>query len=90
MDNEGHLNDEEIRLECIRLAVEFAPEIARITDPLDKAQLYYDWVKQNSKRQPERITDPLDKAETYYNWVTKKNSKRQPEKTASKKDKVKS
>jgi len=45
MDKDNHLNDEEIRLECIRLAVEFAPEIARITDPLDKAQLYYDWVK---------------------------------------------
>ena len=36
MDNEGHLNDEEIRLECIRLAVEFAPEIARIEDPINR------------------------------------------------------
>ena len=44
MDNDGHLNDVEIRLECVRLAVEFAPEIARITDPLDKAETYYNWV----------------------------------------------
>ena len=64
MDNEGHLNDEEIRLECIRLAVEFAPEIARITDPLDKAQLYYDWVKQNSKRQPEKTASKKDKVKS--------------------------
>ena len=63
MDNEGHLNDEEIRLECIRLAVEFAPEIARITDPLDKAQLYYDWVK-NSKRQPEKTAAKKDKVKS--------------------------
>ncbi|MDC0531949.1 hypothetical protein OAO03_02010 [Candidatus Pelagibacter ubique] len=64
MDNEDHLNDEEIRLECIRLAVEFAPEIARITDPLDKAQLYYDWVKQNSKRQPEKTASKKDKVKS--------------------------
>ena len=30
-------------LECIRLAVEFAAEIQR-SDPLSKAQEYYDWV----------------------------------------------
>ena len=59
MDNEGHLNDEEIRLECIRLAV----EIARITDPLNKAQLYYDWVK-NSKRQPEKTASKKDKVKS--------------------------
>lgn len=64
MDNEGHLNDEEIRLECIRLAVEFAPEIARITDPLNKAQLYYDWVKKNSKRQPEKTASKKDKVKS--------------------------
>lgn len=64
MDNPDHLNDEEIRLECIRLAVEFAPEIARITDPLDKAQLYYDWVKQNSKRQPEKTASKKDKVKS--------------------------
>ena len=64
MDNEDHLNDEEIRLECIRLAVEFAPEIARITDPLDKAQLYYNWVKQNSKRQSEKTASKKDKVKS--------------------------
>jgi|TARA_R110000851_G_scaffold94733_1_gene205730 hypothetical protein len=64
MDNEGHLNDEEIRLECIRLAVEFAPEIARITDPLNKAQLYYDWVIKNSKRQPEKTASKKDKVKS--------------------------
>ena len=64
MDNEDHLNDEEIRLECIRLAVEFAPEIARITDPLNKAQLYYDWVIKNSKRQPEKTASKKDKVKS--------------------------
>ena len=64
MDKSNHLNDEEVRLECIRLAVEFAPEIARITDPLDKAQLYYDWVKQNSKRQPEKTASKKDKVKS--------------------------
>ena len=65
MDNEGHLNDEEIRLECVRLAVEFAPEIARITDPLDKAETYYNWVtKQNSKRQPEMTASKKDKVKS--------------------------
>jgi len=64
MDNEGHLNDEEIRLECIRLAVEFAPEIARITDPLNKAQLYYDWVIQSSKRQSEKTAKKKDKVKS--------------------------
>ena len=64
MDNEDHLNDEEIRLECIRLAVEFAPEIARITDPLDKAETYYNWVKQNSKRQPKKNASKKDKVKS--------------------------
>ena len=64
MDNSDHLNDEEIRLECIRLAVEFAPEIARITDPLNKAQLYYDWVIKNSKRQPEKTASKKDKVKS--------------------------
>jgi hypothetical protein len=46
------LTDKEIRLECIRLAVEFAPEIVRIVDPISKAQTYYNWViNKNSKRQ---------------------------------------
>ena len=64
MDNNDHLTDEEIRLECIRLAVEFAPEIARITDPLDKAEAYYNWVKQNSKRQPEKTASKKDKVKS--------------------------
>ena len=37
------LTDKEIRLECIRLAVEFAGEYTR-NDPLKIAQKYYDWV----------------------------------------------
>jgi len=65
MDNDGHLNDVEIRLECVRLAVEFAPEIARITDPLDKAETYYNWViKKNSKRQSEKTALKKDKVKS--------------------------
>ena len=65
MDNNDHLTEEEIRLECIRLAVEFAPEIARITDPLDKAETYYNWVtKKNSKRQPEKTASKKDKVKS--------------------------
>ena len=45
------ISDVEIRLECLRLATEFAPEYER-RDPIPKADLYYSWVtKQNSKRQ---------------------------------------
>jgi|TARA_R110000744_G_scaffold62587_2_gene129120 hypothetical protein len=56
------LNDKEIRLECIRLAVEFAPEIVR-HDPLFKAQEYYNWVlnQKNSKRQSVRTAKIPDK-----------------------------
>ena len=45
------LTDKEIKLECLRLAVEFAGEYTRI-DPLLKAQQYYDWVmnERNSLR----------------------------------------
>jgi len=65
MDKSNHLNDEEIRLECVRLSVEFAPEIARVTDPLDKAETYYNWVtKQNSKRQPEKTASKKDKVKS--------------------------
>ena len=42
-DGLAKLTDKEIRLECIRLAVEFAAETQR-SDPLLKAQEYYDWV----------------------------------------------
>jgi hypothetical protein len=49
-DNLAKLTDKEIRLECLRLAVEFAAEMQR-SDPLLKAQEYYDWVmKKNSSR----------------------------------------
>jgi len=49
-DGLATLTDKEIRLECIRLAVEFAAETQR-SDPLLKAQEYYDWViEKNSSR----------------------------------------
>ena len=49
-DGLARLTDKEIRLECIRLAVEFAAEFQR-SDPLLKAQEYYDWViEKNSSR----------------------------------------
>ena len=41
--------DIQIRLECLRLATEFGPENDR-RDPIQIAEKYYDWVKQNSKR----------------------------------------
>ena len=42
------LNQEEIRLECLRLAVEFASENIKL-DPIPVAQTYFDWVmKKNS------------------------------------------
>ena len=65
MDKDNHLNDEEIRLECVRLSVEFAPEIVRVTDPLDKAETYYNWViKKNSKRQSEKTAKKKDKVKS--------------------------
>ena len=49
-DNLAKLSDKEIRLECIKLAVEFAAETQR-SNPLSKAQEYYDWVmNKNSSR----------------------------------------
>ena len=49
-DGLARLTDKEIRLECIRLAVEFAAETQR-SDPLLKAQEYYAWVmNKNSSR----------------------------------------
>jgi|TARA_R110002020_G_scaffold402806_1_gene612934 hypothetical protein len=49
-ENLDILSDKEIKLECLRLAVEFAGEYQR-SKPLDMAQTYYDWViKKNSKR----------------------------------------
>ena len=43
----GTISDIEIRLECLRLATEFGPEFER-KDPLDKAEKYFNWVKQIS------------------------------------------
>ncbi len=37
------LTEDEIRLECLRLATEFAPEYQR-KNPLPVADLYYAWV----------------------------------------------
>ena len=49
-DNLAKLSDKEIRLECLRLALEFAAEYQR-SNPLLKAQEYYDWViDKNSSR----------------------------------------
>ena len=49
-DNLAKLSDTEIRLECIKLAVEFAAETQR-SNPLSKAQEYYNWVmNKNSSR----------------------------------------
>ena len=47
------ISEEEIRLECLRLATEFGPEYER-KDPLPVADNYYAWVKKNSKRQSEK------------------------------------
>lgn len=42
------LTEHEIRLECLRLAVEFASENIKL-DPIPVAQNYFDWVmKKNS------------------------------------------
>ena len=43
------ITETEIKLECLRLAVEFGPENDR-RDPLPIAQKYYDWSIQSSKR----------------------------------------
>ena len=50
VDGLAILTDKEIRLECLRLALEFAAETQR-SNPLLKAQEYYDWViDKNSSR----------------------------------------
>ena len=49
-DGLARLTDKEIRLECLRLALEFAAETQR-SNPLLKAQEYYAWVmNKNSSR----------------------------------------
>ena len=47
-ENLDVLTDKEIKLECLRLAVEFSSDYQR-ADPLNKAEEYYQWVK-NSRR----------------------------------------
>ena len=50
------LTDKEIRLECLRLALEFAAEYQR-SNPLSKAQEYYDWVmNKNSSRKSKQTS----------------------------------
>ena len=60
---QGEITDIEVRLECLRLATEFAPENDR-RDPLPVADKYFDWVKQNSKRQPEKTASSKVKLQT--------------------------
>ena len=50
---QGEITDQEIKLECLRLATEFAPENER-RNPIPVADKYFDWVKQNSQRQSKR------------------------------------
>lgn len=60
---QGEITDVEIRLECLRLATEFGVENDR-KDPIPIAVKYYDWVKQNSKRQSKRTASSKVKLET--------------------------
>ena len=57
------ITETEVRLECLRLATEFGPENDR-RDPLPIADNYYDWVMQNSKRQPEKTAKKKDKVKS--------------------------
>ena len=57
------ITDDEIRLECLRLATEFGPENDR-RDPLPIADNYYDWVIKNSKRQSEKTVRKKDKVKS--------------------------
>ncbi len=60
---QGEISEIEIRLECLRLATEFAPENER-RDPIPVADKYYDWVKQNSKRQSVKTASSKVKLQT--------------------------
>ena len=54
------LTDKEIRLECLRLALEFAAEYQR-SNPLLKAQEYYAWVmNKNSSRKSKQTSKNKD------------------------------
>ena len=57
------ITDEEIKLECLRLATEFGVENER-RDPLPIAQNYFNWVTENSKRQPEKTVRKKDKVKS--------------------------
>ena len=57
------ITETEVRLECLRLATEFGPEFER-KNPLPKAELYFDWVKQNSKRQSAKTAKKTDKVKS--------------------------
>jgi len=57
------ITDTEVRLECLRLATEFGPEFER-KNPLPKAEVYFDWVTQNSKRQSAKTARKKDKVKS--------------------------
>jgi len=57
------ITDTEVRLECLRLATEFGPEFER-KNPLPKAEVYFDWVTQNSKRQSAKTAKKKDKVKS--------------------------
>ena len=57
------ITETEVRLECLRLATEFGPEFQR-KDPLPKAEIYFDWVTQNSKRQSAKTARKKDKVKS--------------------------
>ena len=57
------ITDEEIRLECLRLATEFGVENDR-KDPLPIAEDYFNWVTKNSKRQSEKTAKKKDKVKS--------------------------
>ena len=57
------ITEAEVRLECLRLATEFGPEFER-KDPLPKADVYFEWVTQNSKRQSAKTARKKDKVKS--------------------------
>jgi len=57
------ITEAEVRLECLRLATEFGPEFER-KDPLPKAEVYFEWVTQNSKRQSAKTAKKKDKVKS--------------------------
>lgn len=57
------ITDTEVKLECLRLATEFGPENDR-RNPIPIAENYFNWVKQNSKRQSEKTALKKDKVKS--------------------------